>query len=63
MRNYLKWGWYVVIYLMVGMEYSGLEVVILNLFDEKCIVLVDIDDSDVDVVELIWCMFDFIFMW
>lgn len=51
--DYFKWGWFVVIYLMVGMEYSGLEVVIFNLYDNKCMVLCDVEYSDVDVVELV----------
>ncbi|NET36771.1 MAG: prephenate dehydrogenase [Cyanothece sp. SIO1E1] len=57
-RNHPKRGRYVATHPMAGTEYSGPEAAIPNLFDEKCTVLVDIDDSDEDAVELTRRMFD-----
>ncbi|NRB47060.1 MAG: prephenate dehydrogenase [Saprospiraceae bacterium] len=57
-RNHPKRGRYVATHPMAGTEYSGPEAAIPNLFDEKCTVLVDVDDSDADAVELTRRLFD-----
>lgn len=45
-------GRYVATHPMAGTEHSGPEAAIPNLFDQKCTVLVDVDDSDPDAVKL-----------
>ena len=45
-------GRYVATHPMAGTEHSGPEAAIPNLFDQKCTVLVDVEDSDADAVGL-----------
>ncbi len=45
-------GRYVATHPMAGTEYSGPEAAIPNLFDGKCTVLVDVQDSDEDAVQV-----------
>ena len=45
-------GRYVATHPMAGTEHSGPEAAIPNLFDQKCTVLVDVDDSDPDALKL-----------
>ena len=45
-------GRYVATHPMAGTEHSGPEAAIPNLFDHKCTVLVDPEDSDPDAVEI-----------
>jgi len=51
-------GRYVATHPMAGTEYSGPEAAIPNLFDGKCNVLVDINDSDEDAVKVTRDLFD-----
>lgn len=51
-------GRYVATHPMAGTEYSGPEAAIPNLFDGKCTVLVDIEDSDPDAIEVTRRLFD-----
>lgn len=51
-------GRYVATHPMAGTEYSGPEAAIPNLFDGKCNVLVDINDSDDDAVKVTRDLFD-----
>ena len=46
-------GRYVATHPMAGTEHSGPEAAIPNLFDRKCTVLVDVEDSDADAVALV----------
>lgn len=48
-----KRGRFVATHPMAGTEYSGPEAAIPNLFDGKCTVLCDIDESDKDALDLI----------
>lgn len=45
-------GRYVATHPMAGTEYSGPEAAVPNLFEGKCTVLVDVDDSDEDAVQV-----------
>ena len=45
-------GRYVATHPMAGTEYSGPEAAIPNLFEGKCTVLVDVDDSDEEAVQV-----------
>jgi prephenate dehydrogenase len=49
-RQHPKRGRFVAAHPMAGTEYSGPEAAIPNLFDHKCTVLVDVEDSDTDAV-------------
>lgn len=51
-------GRYVATHPMAGTEYSGPEAAIPNLFDGKCNVLVDINDSDEDALKVTRDLFD-----
>jgi len=51
-------GRYVATHPMAGTEHSGPEAAIPNLFDGKCTVLVDIEDSDPDAIEVTRRLFD-----
>lgn len=50
-------GRYVATHPMAGTEYSGPEAAIPNLFDRKCTVLIDVEDSDADALELVERMY------
>ena len=51
--DHSKRGRFVATHPMAGTEYSGPEAAIPNLFDHKCTVLCDIEQSDADAVEQI----------
>lgn len=51
--NHPKRGRYVASHPMAGTEYSGPEAAIPNLFDHKCTVLCDIENSDEDAIALV----------
>ena len=51
-------GRYVASHPMAGTEYSGPEAAIPNLFDGKCTVLVDVQDSDPDALAVTRQLFD-----
>lgn len=50
-------GRYVATHPMAGTEFSGPEAAVPNLFDHKCAVLVDVQDSDADALELVKRMY------
>ncbi|MCH2080755.1 MAG: prephenate dehydrogenase [Saprospiraceae bacterium] len=51
--NHPKRGRYVASHPMAGTEYSGPEAAIPNLFDHKCTVLCDVENSDEDAIALV----------
>lgn len=51
-KGHSRRGRYVATHPMAGTEYSGPEAAIPNLFDNKCTVLADVEDSDADAVEV-----------
>ncbi|MEQ8706970.1 MAG: prephenate dehydrogenase [Phaeodactylibacter sp.] len=51
-------GRYVATHPMAGTEFSGPEAAIPNLFDHKCAVLIDTDQSDEDAVERVRSMYN-----
>lgn len=57
-KNHPNRGRYVATHPMAGTEYSGPEAAIPNLFDGKCTVLVDIEDSDPDAIAVTRRLFD-----
>jgi len=52
LKNHPNRGRLVATHPMAGTEYSGPEAAIPNLFDHKCTVLCDVEDSDADAVEV-----------
>lgn len=52
-KEHPKRGRFVATHPMAGTEYSGPEAAIPNLFDNKCTVLCDMEDSDADAVALV----------
>lgn len=57
-KNHPKRGRYVATHPMAGTEYSGPEAAIPNLFDGKCTVLVDVQDSDPDALDVARKLFE-----
>lgn len=51
-RQHPRRGRFVAAHPMAGTEYSGPEAAVPNLFDHKCVVLVDKEDSDPDALQL-----------
>jgi prephenate dehydrogenase len=51
--NHPKRGRYVASHPMAGTEYSGPEAAVPNLFDHKCTVLCDVENSDEDAIALV----------
>lgn len=49
-KNHPKRGRYVATHPMAGTEHSGPEAAVPNLFEGKCTVLIDIEDSDADAL-------------
>ena len=56
-KEHPRRGRYVATHPMAGTEYSGPEAAIPNLFDRKCTVLIDVEDSDADALELVERMY------
>ncbi len=56
-KNHPKRGRFVATHPMAGTEFSGPEAAIPNLFDHKCTVFCDVEDSDEDAVALIQKMY------
>jgi len=52
-KGHPRRGRYVATHPMAGTEHSGPEAAIPNLFDNKCAVLVDLEDSDADAIETV----------
>ena len=50
-KGHPRRGRYVATHPMAGTEHSGPEAAIPNLFDHKCTVLIDVEDSDPDALE------------
>lgn len=50
-KGHSRRGRYVATHPMAGTEHSGPEAAIPNLFDHKCTVLIDVEDSDPDALE------------
>lgn len=57
-KDHPKRGRYVATHPMAGTEYSGPEAAIPNLFDGKCSVLVDVQDSDPDALDVTKQLFE-----
>ncbi len=51
-KSHPKRGRYVATHPMAGTEFSGPEAAIPNLFDHKCTVFCDIEDSDTDAIDI-----------
>ncbi|MEL6660012.1 MAG: prephenate dehydrogenase [Bacteroidota bacterium] len=56
--NHPKRGRFVAAHPMAGTEFSGPEAAIPNLYDGKCSVLCDVEQSDADALELVRSLFD-----
>ncbi|MEL7248906.1 MAG: prephenate dehydrogenase [Bacteroidota bacterium] len=56
--NHPKRGRFVAAHPMAGTEFSGPEAAIPNLYDGKCSVLCDVEQSDADALEIVQSLFD-----